>query len=125
MNASIDKVRDELESLGYETETFSSGQGDVVAFDYIIETGTHKGKIVTVGVSFQGSQNYPEYPPHWIHITPPIDDNRGGSVQPYSDTQGRQWLAMSRPPEPIWDRLRTKHMSIYLSEHLRRIWAEL
>lgn len=124
MNGSIQRVQAELKSLGYETTVFDSPQGKVVSFDYTIEAGRHKGKRVTVGVSFQES-GYPEYPPHWVHVTPPIDDGKGGVVQEYSDGGGRQWLAMSRPPGNIWDLLPTKHMDVYIKEHLRRIWKDL
>ena len=103
---------------------YESPQGKVVAFDYTIETGCHIGEKVTVGVSFQES-DYPEYPPHWVHVTPPISDGKGGLVQNYSDESGRPWIAMSRPPGDIWDRLPTKHMDSYIKEHLRRIWMDL
>ena len=93
-----------------------------MSFDYIIEIGRLQGRQVTVGVSFQES-NYPEYPPHWVHVTPPLDDGKGG--REYSDKSGRPWLAMSRPPGEIWDRLRTKHMDFYIREHLRRIWKDV
>ena len=103
---------------------FESPRGTTVQFGYTIETGSHKGEPVVVGVSFQ-EENYPEYPPHWIHVAPPINDGRGGSVQEYTDDQGRAWLAMSRPPGGMWDRLPTKHMATFISEHLRRIWMDV
>ena len=124
MSTSITRVQAELIDLGYKTESFNSSQGQVVAFNYTIETGSHKGENVTVGVSFQ-EEGYPEYPPHWIHVTPPISDERGGSVLYYDDAHGRSWIAMSRPPGPIWDRLPTKTMRVYIDEHLRRIWADI
>ena len=96
----------------------------VVSFQYEIEVGSHKGKGVSVGVSFQ-EEGYPDYPPHWIHVSPRLDDQRGGSVQNYADGEGRQWLAMSRPPGELWDRLPTKHMASFISEHLRRIWKDV
>ena len=114
----------ELESLGHETMVFDTKRGTVVAFAYMIETGSHKGEAVTVGVSFQ-EDGYPEYPPHWVHVTPPIDDNKGGALERYSDSQGRDWLAMSRAPGDIWDKLPTKHMDAYIKEHLRRIWKDI
>lgn len=97
----------------------------VVAFPYTIETGSRKDTTVTLGVSFQGNEGYPEYPPHWIHVTPPIDDGRGGVVETYSDSEGRMWHVMSRPPNELWDRLPTKHMRAYIEEHLRRVWKDL
>lgn len=95
-----------------------------MSFDYMIETGSHKGESVTVGVSFQEAA-YPDYPPHWIHVTPPLEDGRTGSVRQYTDDQGRLWHAMSRPPGEMWDRLPTKHMGFFVSEHLRRIWMDV
>ena len=79
---------------------------------------------MAVGVSFQ-EEGYPEYPPHWIHVSPPLDDQKGGVVENHTDSQGRMWLAMSRPPGDLWDRLPTKHMSSFISEHLRRIWKDI
>lgn len=124
MSACTDRVRAELEALGRKTFEFNSAQGSVVCFDYVIETGSYKGEPVKIGVSFQES-GYPEYPPHWVHISPPIDDKKGGAVERYTDAEGRQWLAMSRPPGDIWDKLPTKHMDVYIREHLRRIWKDV
>ena len=123
MSNSIDRVRGELEFLGYQTCEFDSPQGRVVAFDYTIETGSHKGTQVRVGIGFQ-EEGYPEYPPHWIHVSPPIDDRKGGVTRGY-ELQERAWLAMSRPPGDLWDRLPTKHMYAYIREHLRRIWKDV
>lgn len=123
MSNSIDRARGELEFLGYQTFEFDSPQGRVVSFDYTIESGSHKGKQVKIGISFQ-EEGYPEYPPHWIHVSPPIDDGKGGVTQGY-ESQERAWLAMSRPPGDLWDKLPTKHMGAYIGEHLRRIWKDL
>lgn len=122
MSNNIDQIKRELESLGYETSLSDSAQGKVVSFPYIVETGSYKGKQVSLGISMQGNEPYPEYPPHWIHLAPPIDDGRGGVVQRYCDASGQEWAALSRPPGEIWDQLLTKHMHAYLNEHLRRFW---
>lgn len=124
MSDSIDRVRQELQSLGHKTRTLDSPLGKMVSFDYEIEAGSHKGKKVFVGLSFQ-EENYPEYPPHWVHISPRIPDGRGGSYQEYIDSEGREWIAMSRPPGTVWDRLATKHIASFKSEHLRRIWKDI
>lgn len=124
MSDSVDRVRKELDSLGHTTCVFDSPYGTVVCFDYTIETGSHKGEDVYVGLSFQ-EEGYPEYPPHWVHITPHIPDGKDGVTHGYSDIEGREWLAMSRPPGPMWDRLPTKHMASYKTEHLRRIWKDV
>lgn len=124
MSDSIARIRAELEALGYKTLVFDGTQGRVVSFNYTIEAGSHKGKLVTLGISLNGNELYPEYPPHWIHITPPIDDGKGGAVERYN-ANGCEWIAMSRPPGEMWDQLPTKHMSAYLNEHLRRFWNNI
>ena len=125
MYNNISRIQAELKGLGYETFIFDSPYGKVVSFLHAIEIGSHKGQEIRVGVSFQGSEEYPEYPPHWVHATPPINDGRGGVVQTYRDDQQREWVAMSRPPGDIWDKLPTKHMKVYIDEHLRRIWNDI
>ena len=124
MSESIDRVQRELESLGYLTSLLDSPHGRVVSFDYIIETGSRKGTTIEIGISFQ-EEGYPEYPPHWIHVRPLDDDGKGGVTQKYFDSQGLEWIAMSRPPGDIWDQLPTKHMRAYINEHLRRIWKDV
>ena len=122
MSNNINQIKAELESLGYETYLSDSPNREVVTFPYIVETGSYEGKKVTMGIGMDGNGAYPECPPHWIHVPPPIDDGKGGAVEKYSDANGREWIAMSRPPGEIWDRLPAKHMHAYLTEHLRRFW---
>lgn len=124
MSSSVHRVRTELEGLGRQVFEFDWNGSRVVAFNYLIESGSYDGEEVFVGLSFQ-EEGYPEYPPHWIHVTPPIDDQRGGTKQEYIDDNNRKWLAMSRPPGELWDQLPTKHMSVYISEHLRNIWRKV
>lgn len=124
MQSNIERIRAELDALDYETTLRDSPRGQVVSFEYKVEVGAHKGRTFLMGLSFQGDEEYPEYPPHWIHISPPVDDGRGGVVEKY-DADGREWMAMSRPPGEVWDDLPTKHMYPYLTEHVRRIWSEL
>ena len=123
MSTSIDRVQAELEGLGYRTTVFDTPRMPVVSFDYVIEAGSHKGTQVTVALGFQ-EDSYPEYPPHWVCVTPPVSDGKGGAVEQFQDGQGRTWIAMSRPPSDIWDLLPTKHMAAYIKEHLRRIWLD-
>ena len=124
MPDSIQRIRDELASLGYEPVVFESPQGTAVSFRYTIETGSYAKQTVNIAVSAPDGE-YPEYAPHWVHISPPIDDRRGGALNKYNDSQGQEWLAMSRPPADIWDRLSTKNMRSYINEHLRRIWKDV
>ena len=125
MSDNIDRIKAELEALGYEIGLSDSPQGKVVSFIYPVEAGSHKDKKIRLGISMHGSETYPEHPPHWIHLTPPINDGKGGAVQEYRDENGREWIAMSRPPGEIWDQLPTKHMTGYINEHLRRFWNNI
>ena len=124
MTTNAERIQRELEGAGFKTTRFQASTGkEVIAFDYTIELGSHKGQTVRVGVS-DPDGDYPEYPPHWLHVSPPINDEKGGAVEQYMQ-DGCEWLAMSRPPGDIWDQLRTKHMSAYIKEHLRRIWKDV
>lgn len=124
MTPSIEKIRAELEEMGHSPVIFDSPQGVVIAFRYRMESGSHAGESVMVGVSGPDG-DYPEYPPHWIHISPPIDDKRGGTLFEYTGPDGNKWLAMSRPPVGLWDDLRIKNMSQYIANHVRRIWKDV
>ena len=124
MSDNITQIKAELDSLGYDTSMSDSPYGTVVSFLYTVEVGSHKGQQMRLGISMHGSQRYPEYPPHWIHVTPPIDDGKGGAVKKYHEN-GREWVALSRPPGDMWDELPTKHMGPYLSEHLRHFWNNI
>ena len=123
---SIRKIRAELEALGYATHEFATDtHGPVVYFQYQIDVGSRHGDTITLGLSMHGDGLYPEYPPHWIHVTPPINDQRGGAVHSYVDHEGNEWIAMSRPPGDLWDELPTKHIEVFLNEHIRRFWATI
>lgn len=122
MSDNVTRIKEELESLGYSTELLDSPRGRVVAFSYKVEVGRHKGERFMLGVSMQGEEQYPEYPPHWLHISPPVDDGKGGAIDRYTGTHGQGWIVMSRPPGPLWDRLSTKNMAAYLKENVRRFW---
>ena len=115
-----------MQDLGYETEVRNSSQGMVVEFDYKVETGTNRGGLFRIGISMHKGV-YPEYPPHWIHISPPVSDGQPRGVKPYQTDDGRQWVAMSRPPGDLWDRLpnEDKDMKNYLQEHMRRFWGHI
>ena len=125
MSDNILCIQAELESLGYKIFLHDGPHGEVVAFEYKIEVGPHAGKMVTLGISMQGNEAYPEYPPHWIHVAPEFNDGKGGAVEVYSDKDGKQWISMSRAPGTLWDELSTKHMTYYLNEHLRRFWNNM
>ena len=121
MNSGLQQVRTELEECGFETYVVPGVPDEIIAFSYTVLTGRYKGKVVDVGLSMQET-NYPEYPPHWIHITPKIEDSRGRAGKEYTDSSGRDWVAFSRPPADFWDNAPTKHMAVYVDEHIRRFW---
>ena len=121
MNEALQQVKQELEECGLSTYLVPGVAEDIIAFKYTVPTGRYRGKCVDIGLSMQEA-NYPEYPPHWIHITPMIEDRRGRHGKEYQDSAGRHWGAFSRPPSDFWDTAPTKHMSVYLQDHLRRFW---
>ena len=82
-------IRSELENLGYQTKIVESTQGTTIAFRYTLELGSRKGETVWVGVNPQDGQ-FPEFPPHWLHVSPPINDQRGSSCTAYEDNEGNE-----------------------------------
>ena len=126
MSKDVEKIRAQLEDLGYDTAVRDSGQGMVVEFDYKVETGTKRGDSFRIGISMHKGV-YPEYPPHWIHVSPPVSDGLAGGVNPYQTGDGQEWVAMSRPPSDLWDGLPLpkKDMKNYLEGHMRRFWSRI
>ena len=124
MSDDTECMQRQLERLGYSTAIRNSPQGKVVEFDYQVENGKCRGRLFRVGVSMQEA-GFPEYPPHWIHVSPPVNDGLGGSVQQYRDEEGREWTALSRPPGELWEQLPTKDMERYIDHHIRRFWSHL
>ena len=120
MSSSLDRIESELQELGYPTNRFNSPHGEVVACSYVIDVGRLSGTGCQLGVSMQ-EQGFPIYAPHWIHISPPIDDKQR-SGRPYTDDKGAPWVAYSRPPT-YWDNLHNKDMKTFLYEHVRRFFA--
>jgi len=124
-----ERIKKELEHLGYDTDVAEGdtvgGRQRVVTFEYPVRTGRFKGKTYTVGISTQcEAVGYPEVPPHWIFVSPPILDTRDGSNHGLNTFGGKQWVALSRPPEEFWDRVREKGMKAYM-EHLARVWKQI
>ena len=122
----IRKIQAELNGLGFETRVHTTDPlGPVVWFEYDVDVGPREGERIMLGLSMHDAGLYPEYPPHWIHLSPPINDNRGGAVHNYVDSDGKEWIALSRPPGRMWDDLRTKHIDFFLTEHVRRFFTKL
>ena len=124
MTESLDRIDTELQLCGYATYRLHTPKGQIVAFEYRVDVGSQKGQVVHLGFSMS-EVHYPEYPPHWIHVHPPVDDGQGGAIERYQDDSGRAWSALSRPGADLWDKAKTKHMSVYMQEHVRRFWNKV
>ena len=122
-SADIEKIKAELETLGYCPAIETMCGRETVVIDYVIDVGSRLGKKVRLGFSFQEA-SYPEYPPHWIHISPPYSDQESGGEE-HTAADGEKWLALSRPPNDLWDNLPTKHMKPYMELHVRRFCKRL
>ena len=97
------QIASELRSLGYQPEVVegdtAGGRQKVVIFPYDIRVGRFKGETRTVGISTQcEAVGYPEVPPHWIFVSPPITDTQDGANHGINSFAERDWIALSRPP---------------------------
>lgn len=120
------RIRDELVALGYPADVVegdtSGGPQKVVVFTYPVRTGRFRGNTFKMGISTQcEGLGYPELPPHWLFISPPITDTRDGGNHGLNSFGGENWVALSRPPGPFWDKLPHKCMKAYM-EHVSRVW---
>lgn len=124
-----ERIREELEALGYPSRVVtgdtSGGPQTVVVFEYPVLTGRFKGTTCMMGISTQcEAVGYPEIPPHWIFISPPITDTRDGTNHGLNRFGGMDWVALSRPPGAFWDKLGSKNMKGYM-EHVARVWKNI
>lgn len=122
-------ISGELQEMGYQPQIVDGntpvGQQKIVIFPYRIQSGRFKGETRNVGISTQCEAfGYPEMPPHWIFVNPPIFDTKDGPNHGINRFAGREWIALSRPPGPFWDRVRQKGMKAYL-EHLSKVWSRI
>ena len=123
------QIATELKALGYEPEIVEcstpNGEEKAVIFPYRIEAGRFKGETRTFGVSTRcEAVGYPEVPPHWIFISPPITDTQDGSNHGTGSFAGKKWVLLSRPPSAFWDSVSHKSMKAYL-EHLSKVCAQI
>ena len=121
------RISQELTALGFEPTVLETGETvagrqSVVAFLYPVPVGRFRGNRFMVGVSTRcEAVGYPEVPPHWIFISPPITDTHDGANHGLLQFGDREWVALSRPPGAFWDRVDQKGMGAYL-DHLKRVW---
>ena len=123
MNDALQRIQEELRGCGLDTFLVGGAPEEVIAFPYIPQHGRYAGKKFHVGLSFQ-EVDYPEFAPHWIHVSPEIEEKHGAPGRQYEDNQGRKWVAFSRPPADFWDNAPTRNIETYLTLHLRRFWRE-
>lgn len=123
----IETIHHEFEDLGFDPriKMFSGfNLGQVVVFDYVVDTGRYQGKRFSLGISFQ-EDGYPEYPPHFVHIA----DLPEATLTKHSvhQAEGVEWSVFSFPPSDFWDRLppADKNMKTYLRRHLVRVWNQI
>lgn len=123
------RIKTELEALGFNPHvidaTTAAGLQRIVSFEYRVPTGRFKSQLYTVGISTRcEAVGYPEVPPHWIFVNPPILDTRDGPNHGVNTFAGRCWVALSRPPGTFWDQIGNKGMKAYM-EHLSRVWKRI
>lgn len=127
------KILAQLRSLGYEDARIEHHGGnypEVVVFAYRVHGGRFHDRAFRVGISMGNvNEGFPEYPPHYLHTSPPVESPQDGSThstyaQTDPDGVARRWTAFSRPPGPFWDRLPTKTIEAFL-EHVRRFWSQV
>lgn len=132
MTETAERIKQELESLGYAPTIQNHGANYPcpVVIEYQVENGRFRNKKFYLGISMGNvEEGFPEYPPHFILLSPPIDSPRDGGIHgtysvPGADGNGRPWVALSRPPGPFWDTLPTKSMKGYL-DHIKRFWENV
>ena len=121
---SVDRLEEELRALGYCTRRHASRKGEVVSIAYLVEVGAKRGEECRVGFSM-GHEGYPDYPPHWLHVCPPVNDNVGGVVVDYS-VDGVTWTYLSRPPgDDVWEDPRNRSAKTLLNDTVRRFWENV
>ena len=121
------RIKCELESMGYspEVESHSPSYPEVVVIEYEVKNGRFRGETRSLGISMSGSEMWPEYPPHFIHLSPPPEPPpRDGAVYGVYPVENRQWIVLSRPPGAFWDSMPTKSMRGYM-EHITRFWENI
>ena len=123
------RIHDELLALGLQPKLVEgetpSGHECVVIFPYGVPTGRFRGRKMMVGLSTQcEAVGYPEVPPHWIFLSPPVLDTRDGPNHGVFMLGGEEWVALSRPPGEFWDQVRDKGMKAY-TEHLNKVLHQI
>ena len=123
------RIHDELLALGLQPKFLEGetpgGHQRVVIFSYRAQTGRFRGQKLMVGLSTQcEAVGYPEVPPHWIFLSPPVLETRDGANHGPFTLGDKEWVALSRPPGAFWDQVRHKAMKAY-TEHLNKVLGQI
>ena len=134
MTDAAERIKQGLENMGYAPVIENHGAyPSVVVIEYKVRNGRFRGNDVRFGISMDAGVAWPEYPPHFVHVSPVHPDIRsprdGGGVHgeyPVTGTDGKEhfWIAFSRPPGPFWDALPAKGITGYM-EHVTRFWENI
>ncbi len=108
----------------------SKREGHLCIFGYVIPCGFLEKKKITIGIEFP-VKDYPRLPPHFIHLKREEFSDREigkiGKIHEEYEHSGERWIALSRPPQDIWDELDSSKKNLYtfFESHLRRLWESL
>ena len=104
--------------------------GHLCLFKYIVPSGSLKKKEINIGIELP-INDYPRLPPHFIHFKKPEfsseEIQKMGAIHQEYENEGTNWIALSRPPQEIWDYLNhsKKNLYTFFNSHLRRFWESL
>ena len=105
-------------------------EGYVALFNFKIPCGPLKDKKIIMGIEIP-SNDFPRLPPHFIHFKKEDFESETikqiGDIHQEYEYEGEKWMALSRPPQDIWDDLdiSQKNLKAFFYTHLQRFWEAL
>lgn len=109
----VDDFASQLSELGFNV-TIS---GSFVTFPFAIQSGSHSGETVLLGIEVPG--DFPANPPPGPHVRPRLGHPDGHVI---SSTMGAEWEYWSRP-FPSWPST-NRTASDYMA-HVRLLFSQL
>lgn len=120
-----EQIRQEVAEVT-KGDTFIHGtpNGEAIFFKYQVTTGKHSGRSLTMGVSMQNGDHYPDIPPHFVHTPADIGYAGANPNYSYSLESGQAYHAFSRIGLGPWDKLapEERNMKAYIEKHLPEFW---
>ena len=113
-----------------EWSPVANRDGHLCIFQYTIPCGSLKTTKITIGVELP-INDYPRLPPHFIHLkTEKFNQetiNKMGIIHQKYKIKEENWIALSRPPQDIWDGLpqSKKTLATFFTSHLYTFWRNL